>query len=163
MEPTVEELFDGLYEDDDELMHYGRKGMRWYQHIFGKEPTSSGQRRSSSGGKPAPSTRTQSGERQDYRNKTTTIKTYKSKSSAASNVKKLSDRDLEQIIRRIEQENKYVSLTYNPSIGKRLGSWVLQNGRKTIVNASTKAAENAFANAITKYLNKKYPSTTKVK
>lgn len=138
--------------------------MRWYQHIFGKEPSSSGQKGGTSGGKPSD---TKSGEQRtnriDYKNKTTTIKSHKSKSSAVSNVKKLSDRDLESIIRRIEQENKYVSLTYNPSIGKRLGSWVLQNGRKTIVNAGSKAAENAIQNAITRYLNKKYPTTAKVK
>lgn len=24
-----------MYED--ELMHYGRRGMRWYEHIYGKE------------------------------------------------------------------------------------------------------------------------------
>ena len=22
---------------NDELLHYGRKGMRWYQHIFGRK------------------------------------------------------------------------------------------------------------------------------
>lgn len=158
---TLEEILQNL--SDDELMHYGRKGMKWYQHIFGKEPSGSGQKKSSSGSKPSTSSKPQSNDkRQDYRNKTTTIKTYKNKHSAASNVKKLSDRDLEQIIRRIEQENKYVSLTYNPSIGKRLGSWVFQNGRKTVINASTKAAENALSNAISRYLNKKYPSTKKV-
>lgn len=30
----------------DELYHYGRKGMRWGQHIFGKEPTGSSRKRS---------------------------------------------------------------------------------------------------------------------
>lgn len=25
--------------DEDSLCHYGRPGMKWYQHIFGKEPT----------------------------------------------------------------------------------------------------------------------------
>lgn len=43
---TVEEGLSKLQKN--ELMHYGRKGMKWYQHIFGKENQGSRSRKKKS-------------------------------------------------------------------------------------------------------------------
>lgn len=164
---TVEEALGQLQKSSisyDELMHYGRKGMKWYQHIFGKEPKSSGTTKKS---QPSSETRPQGSQQTKYSNRpqssgqntSTKIKTSKTKKEAKSRAKRLSDRDLDQIIKRIEQENRYVSLTYKPSAGSRFGSWLLDNGKKTVSNAATKAGEQALLN----YFNKKWPQTKKGK
>lgn len=143
---------------DDELLHYGRKGMKWYQHIFGKEPKASTSSRKSVS-KDKNHKEGQSYSKSSGHNTTTKIKTSKTKKEAKSRARRLSDRDLDQIIKRIEQENRYVSLTYKPSAGSRFGSWLLDNGKKSVSNAATKAGEQALLN----YLNKKWPQTKKVK
>lgn len=164
---TVEDVLKRLETDrstNNELMHYGRKGMKWYQHIFGKETKSSGTTKNSA---PSSENRSQSSQQSKSPNRpqslgqntTTKIKTSKTKKEAKARARRLSDRDLDQIIKRIEQENRYVSLTYKPSAGSRFGSWLLDNGKKSVSNAATKAGEQALLN----YLNKKWPQTKKVK
>lgn len=169
---TLEEIMKNL--KDDEIMHYGRKGMRWYQHIFGKEPGTGKSSRSSSkkdeavlfdkNGKPAvyeynkPTKDRSYGTWTKSTNTSTKIKYVKSKRLAKSNAKSLSDRDLDAIIRRIEQENKYVSLTFTPSMSSKFGAWVIYNGKKTVGSAASKAAENAILN----YVENKWPQTKRV-
>lgn len=158
----IEEFLENF--KDDEVIHYGRKGMKWYQHIFGKETGSGSRPKKSASGQDQNSKQTQQGKSQSYpkrpeRNTSTKIKTSKSKKQAKSRAKNLSDRDLDQIIKRIEQENRYVSLTYKPSAGSRFGTWLLDNGKKSVSNAATKAGEQAILN----YLNKKWPQTKKGK
>lgn len=142
-------------------MHYGRKGMKWYQHIFGKEPN-----KSSSGGKASTSTsftksdaQRRNGPSRVDKNTTTKIQASKNKKQAKARAKRLSDRDLDNIIRRIEQENKYVSLTYKPSAASKFGGWIVTNGQRAVGNAVAKSAEQAILN----YINKKYPVTKKGK
>lgn len=155
MDPEIEELFEGLENDSDELSHYGRKGMKWYQHIFGKEPKAS-----SSGGKRSTESNDNRGHGQrNDRNTATKIQTANSRKQAKARAKRLSDRDLDNIIRRIEQENKYVSLTYKPSVASKFGGWIVSNGQRAVGNAASKTAEQAIIN----YINKKWPQTKRDK
>lgn len=134
--------------------------MKWYQHIFGKEQkqTSSGGKTSNADSNQGRKTHSSNISRPD-RNTTTKIQTSKSRKQAKTRAKKLSDRDLDNIIKRIEQENKYVSLTYKPSAASKFGGWIVSNGQRAVGNAASKTAEQAIIN----YINKKWPQTKKGK
>lgn len=151
MPKTLEEIVQELTtKPEDELMHYGRKGMKWYQHIFGKEQT-----RSSSGTK-------KSGDNGNTRQKPEKESlNSKNKKEQAKKAKKMSDRDLERIIRRLENENKYVKLT-----ARDKDPWMerfLDKMKDVPINIVSGAATELGKNAAVNYFNKKYPSTKKGK
>lgn len=78
----------------DELYHYGRKGMKWYQNIFSKDKSGS------SGKKSGDSDDSEGGNKA----KPTSV------SSAKKAVKDMSDEELNSAIKRLELEKRYVDL-----------------------------------------------------
>lgn len=119
-----EELLISCFEEDDaSLSHYGRKGMKWYQHIFGKKPSS------------------QSGNTQvKYKEG---LRKSGSRSEQASTAKRISNKDLSSIIKRLEMENKYVNLTSKDPVWTRLLDWVKRRGG-TVVNTTLTEVQKAY-------------------
>ena len=98
MKLTFEEEYDPI-DIEDYLAHYGRKGMKWYEHIFGK---------------------LQSHAKYNKDGKTETSKSNK-KEKKSKSYKKLSDEDLKKRIERAKLEKEYLDLTKDTrSNGKRL-------------------------------------------
>lgn len=124
MPKTMEEILQELAtKPEDELMHYGRKGMKWYQHIFGKKPSS------------------QSGNTQvKYKEG---LRKSGSRSEQASTAKRISNKDLSSIIKRLEMENKYVNLTSKDPVWTRLLDWVKRRGG-TVVNTTLTEVQKAY-------------------
>ena len=82
--------------ENNELYHYGRKGMKWYQNIFSKDKTGDSNKKSgdsddSEGGKKA-------GSGSD------------SSAPKTKSVKDMSDAELNEAIKRLELEKRYVDL-----------------------------------------------------
>lgn len=119
-----EELLISCFEEDDvSLSHYGRKGMKWYQHIFGKKPSS------------------QSGSTQvKYKEG---LRKSGSRSEQASTAKRISNKDLSSIIKRLEMENKYVNLTSKDPVWTRLLDWVRRRG-SLVVNTTLTEVQKAY-------------------
>ena len=81
---------------DDELMHYGRKGMKWYQNIFTSGKKSGSKKR---------------GDSDDDAGTPTKAKTKSSSTTKKKSVKEMSDTELSDAIRRLEMERRYRELT----------------------------------------------------
>lgn len=112
---------------ENELMHHGVKGMRWYQHIFGEYQGGAKYAKKGTAAKP-------SGK------KTTALQKAKAKKAAddaakkkasqgkgitkADPVKKMSDQELMSAINRLQNEQKYKELS---------------RGRKSLVSRGAKA------------------------
>ena len=127
------------YNHTDELYHYGRKGMKWGQHIFGKQSSSSGKRKKKSA----------------LQNYLTKRKKRKAAEAAAEKarleakaykrkkIKDMSDAELKERIARLELEKRYSDLKSETSksqtgIGKRFVN-------KYIDTTVDKIAESAAA------------------
>ena len=80
----------------DELMHYGRKGMKWGQNIFTSGKKSGSKKR---------------GDSDDDAGTPTKAKTKSSSESKKKSVKEMSDTELSDAIRRLEMERRYRELT----------------------------------------------------
>lgn len=77
---------------EDELMHYGRKGMKWGQNIFGKKLSSLKKRKGDSD--------SEDGEPEN-----------KPKPPAKKSVKDMSDAELQREVNRLQLEQRYKQLT----------------------------------------------------
>ena len=78
----------------DELYHYGRKGMKWYQNIFSKDKSGSSSQKSGDSDDSEGGAKAKSG----------------SSSSKPKSVKDMSDAELNEAIKRLELEKRYVDL-----------------------------------------------------
>lgn len=93
------------YNRNDYISHYGRKGMKWYQHIFGKEEKD----------QKSLSETVSSNTNKTITNMSNGVKIYlnykKTNSKRESPKISMTDDELSRAIRRIEMEKKYRSLT----------------------------------------------------
>lgn len=103
---------------NDELIQYGRKGMKWYQNIYTKDK----QKQSRSDGSRNNDNRSDRS-RQERSNRNARIDYYARKTGTAKQqtelLKKFSTRDLEDIVKRARLENEYVKLTSHKSTGEK--------------------------------------------
>ena len=108
--------FDDMYDPEDigdYLAHYGRKGMKWYQHIFG---------------------RLQSHAKYTKQRKSDT-KTL--------NYKKASNEDLQKRIGRLKLEKEYLDLTKDTRTrGKAIADSVLQSIGKGLLRSVEDQTKN---------------------
>lgn len=130
--------------DYDELMHYGRKGMKWGQHIYGSDKKSSSSSRSRKKRKSSNS------KVKDFIEKRRASKKQKKASEkiASKSVKSMSMEELLEQTRRLEAERDYLNLKKKVSDlepkqvskGKAFVSYVGNNILKpSLTDASKKA------------------------
>lgn len=125
---------------DDELMHYGRKGMKWGMSIFSKKK-SSGVKKKKKGKQVVDSVT----EKKTSKGSESTKKEVPKERS----VKDMSDNELREKINRIRLEQEYTRL--NPrkvSVGEAAVNKVLND---VVIPSATNAARNALQ----EYANKK--------
>ena len=98
----------------DELYHYGRLGMKWGKHIFGKDKRGSSKRRS--------------GSDDESSNSQTSSKT--STTPKKKSLSEMTDEEINQAIARKQLENRYKEL-YPPTVSK--GKQFLNKTMKDVV------------------------------
>lgn len=130
---------------ENELMHYGRRGMKWYQHIYGE--FQSGAKYSKKGTAAKPTGK-----------KTTALERAKAKKAsdeAASKrpkkpedpVKKLSDQELQNRINRLRNEQTYKELVRGkPSLVSR--------GAKTVSQILSQSAKQTATKYVSQWMDK---------
>lgn len=125
-----------MWLNNNELYHYGRKGMRWYQNIFSRDKNSSTRKKTKT-------------------SESDTIQTSTKKSSTKSkNVKSMTSEELKQRIERLKLEKELRDL--DPQLkarsrGKEFVIGVLENiGKNTLTNIGTQAATHFLGVAINK-------------
>ena len=155
----------------DELYHHGVKGMKWYQHIFGKNE-SSGRRNGSSDNAGEVSIR-KSGKIVKKKDSTPEAEVKAMKAKAREDIKKIkakakakidkkavkaennksvaemSDEELQAKINRIRKEQEYYNLIPKK---QKLGSKILGDVRDVVVPAAKRAGQDA----LTDYFRKKF-------
>lgn len=127
------------YNYPDELYHYGRKGMRWYQHIFGKanNVSVSGSKRNA--------------KKEEKEEAKAAAKAQKKRladiekennARLKTDPRKMTDEELNNNINRLRNEQAYKDLLVgeNVSRGKRAVSEALTNGSKTALQNITQVA-----------------------
>lgn len=141
------------YNYSDEIFHYGRKGMKWYQNIFSKNKTGSNSK-----------TGKKTGDKKFIEEEHTKA-AYKATKSAAKKAvnsakkkdfKKMSDEELKSKIERLKLEENYLDLKNSTaskatSKGKSFALKCIERvGENVIVNLGTQAANHIIGNAINK-------------
>lgn len=107
---------------DGELYHYGRKGMKWGQHIFGKVKSGAGKVKAVA---------------KKHSEKKTAKKAAKIAAERAkiTSSRKLTNEELEARIKRLKLEKEYVDLVKDTSTitaGKKFVNEVLTNSGKNL-------------------------------
>lgn len=140
----------------DELYHYGRKGMRWGQHIFGKEPTGSSRKRS--GKKSAsPILNKMKTALDDRKKKKEEAEKAERRTKVLKGDKKLakemSNEELADAIKHLELEQRYNTLTEQTSSRGR--EFTKAFFERAIIPGTTAAASKLMEQGLMK-LGKKY-------
>lgn len=131
---------------DDELMHYGRLGMKWGRNIFGKKKSSSSGKRKKKVGKKAVDTTVQKNNQSHNTVKTKTTAVSPKKKT----VKEMTNQELQDNINRRRLEQEYARL--NPrkvSAGEAAVNKILND---VIIPSATNAARSALQDYATKQL-----------
>lgn len=129
---------------ENELMHYGRRGMKWYQHIYGE--FQSGAKYSKKGTAAKPTGK-----------KTTALERAKAKKAAdkvASKqpkkredpVKKMSDQELQKRIDRLRKEKEYKELM-------RSKPTLVQTGAKTVKGILANSGKQVATKYVTQWMD----------
>lgn len=135
------------YVYSDELYHYGRKGMKWGQNIFGKK-------RSGAKGTVVAKKKKSYLERAKEAKEAKKKAAAEAKAKAAEEARKrdpknMSDADMRRAIERKRLENEYRSLhPQKVSLGKRLASEVLE---KAIKPALIDGGKHILTNMLKQY------------
>ena len=133
---TFEEQYDPV-DIEDYFAHYGRKGMKWYQHIFGEVQSHAKY------AKKGNSTKSKSKNKDQKK-----VKVKISKKS----YKQLSDEDLQRRINRLRNEKEYLELTrVTRRAGKRAVVSVLGavgKGTLRVIEDQTKNVGNRIVGQI---------------
>lgn len=116
------------YYNSDELMHYGRKGMKWGQNIFGKVKSAVGRAKK---------------RREDKKEE----EVKKSRSKITSS-RKLTNEELKQRIDRMRLEDDYNQLM------RKVDPVRSTKGRDFVLNVLEKIGENTLTNLGTQTANK---------
>lgn len=130
-----------LYHYDDELYHYGRKGMKWGQHIFGKVTATAGRAGRFIGNKIKTGARDA---RNTYRLKRDKKKYQKELDALRKKpFKRLTDDELNKAIERLNLEKEYVKLTKETSKNQ------VNRGRKFVVDILESSGKNIGGQLVT--------------
>lgn len=152
---------------ENELMHYGRQGMKWYQHIYGEYQR--GSKYAKKGTAPKPSGKKSTALK---RAKDKKAEDKKAKGAAADKkdkarliksidpIKRMSDKDLNAAIDRLTREQKYRDLLIDSkgplARGRRAVTKILADAAKQTattyvkrwMSAGMKSAESAIKKAV---------------
>ena len=143
---TFEEEYDPV-DIEDYLAHYGRKGMKWYQHIFGRL-----QGHAKYAKEKAVAKRSEK---------------VKKKDKTEKNYKKISDEELKRRISRLRNEKEYLDLTRaSRRAGQRAAIAVLDaigKGSLRVIEDQTRTAGNKLVGQIISELEKQYKEDKKKK
>lgn len=136
---------------DDELMHYGRRGMKWGQNIFGKKKSSSTGKKKKKIGEQTVNAVTKKKKSSSPSSNSSSSSSTKTKTEAPKqkSVKEMSDNELREKINRIRLEQEYAKL--NPrkvSAGEAAVNKILND---VVIPSATNAARSALQD----YANKK--------
>lgn len=133
------------YYSNDELYHYGRKGMKWGQHIFGKVKNAA-----VGAGRFAKNTAT------DIKNKRAAKEEAERKAQRAkiTNPKKLTDDELKERIARLQKEKEYKDLLKNTAASKRGHEFVTDIMESIGKNLFTQVGNHYGAEALNKMIGK---------
>lgn len=126
---------------DDELMHYGRKGMKWGISIFGKKK-SSGVKKKKNGKQVVDSLTEKKTSKGSESTKSSSSSSIKKEAPKERTVKDMSDNELQEKINRIRLEQEYARL--NPrkvSAGEAAVNKILND---VVIPSATNAARNAL-------------------
>lgn len=131
--------------ENNELMHYGRKGMKWGQSIFGSRSKSAGTARKKK--KTGPSAGRKAIDAMAEKRRTR--KAEKAAAEAAKKAKRkpvseMTDEELSAAISRLELEKKYKELAayHNPNQGK---------GKKFVNNVLERSGEQLATQVVNHY------------
>lgn len=147
-----------LYHYDDELYHYGRKGMKWGQHIFGKVTATAGRAGRFIGNKIKTSARDA---RNTYRHKRDRRKFQKeSEVLRKKPLNKMTNEELDSYIKRLQKEKEANDLRKslsnidknNVSAGKK---FISEAYDKLLKQPLLSAGNSALTKLFTKKLNEK--------
>lgn len=142
-----------LYHYDDELYHYGRKGMKWGQNIFGKVTATAGRAGRFIGNKIKTSARDAMN---TYRHKWDRKKFQKDLDALRKKpLKDLTDEELKTRIDRLTKEKQAMDLQKSLSEGQKKVSAGKKFLSKFANDAITPALVNAGRNVMTKWLEAK--------
>lgn len=151
------------YTKPDELYHYGRKGMKWHQHIFGSDKNNVGARKNKKKSSELDRLKQKAAERYKAKSaekqKTKEEKKKKAEDEAREkvetkarvkadmkSVKKMSDSELATRIKRLEMEKDYKSLLQNTS--------TIHKGKAFVARVIEKSGEE-LAIQVTKHVGAK--------
>ena len=152
----------------DELYHYGRKGMRWGQHIFGKEPTgSAGSRKKSSNSVAKSIKKVMENQKKKREEAAKAKRTKKSIEGNSKSIKDMSNDELSTVIKRLEMEQRYQTLVNDPrkvSKGKRFAENFFEKAvLPGVANAGSKLIETQLTKLGKKYLGLEEEQTKSVR
>ena len=132
---TFEEQYEPT-DIQDYLAHYGRKGMKWYEHIFGRYQSNS--KYAKKGG--------------SVKNTISNISNKRQK----QNVKKLSSEEIKNRIDRMRLEKEYLDLSKDTrSKGKKAVDKILESVGDASLNIVKRSVENIGQQYITYWLGSK--------
>lgn len=129
---------------NSELYHYGRKGQKWGQHIFGKEQSSSGTTRTTK--KKSANPIVASIKKKRRAKQLAQRKEAAARARVEASKKKpaeLTEKELRERIARLELEKKYADLM------KQTGQTKQDKGRKFVAEVLEKSAKNIATQAVT--------------
>ena len=124
----------GVIKYESQLQHAGRKGMKWYQHIYGDYDSSA--KYAKKGVKDTKSNKNQN------ESKNSNSKNKKVDSNATKTVSGMTDDELRTLINRMKLENDYRTelARYQPQKNKRAKDLLSRIGEKSIENVGTQLA-----------------------
>lgn len=123
---------------NDELMHYGRKGMKWGQNIYGKIKTYNTNRKRKKNLAKARAVRAEKAKQEEERAKQSAKNAGKPKAA-----KYMTEEELNKAIARLELEKRYIDLmrqTDTPkqvTRGQKFVSEVIENSGRNIATQAT--------------------------
>lgn len=142
--------------ENNELYHYGRKGMKWYQNIFSKDKSSGSSGKSKKAGD-SDDDDGSSGGKQSRSNSDSGSSTSSAKPKPKS-VKDMSDEELNAAIKRLESEQRYNKLMkdMNPEKEHKAKEFVMDVVEKSGKNIATQFVTYSMGVAVNKAFEKAF-------
>lgn len=137
---------------EDELMHYGRKGMKWYQNIYTKHKQSQLKKKRKKSLEKARKTK-------DINKKNAEVRAKKLKAGKIK-IKDMTDDELKAFTNRINLEKDYKeAVSKNKSTGAQVLEAVFKEGSKnSLTNMYTQALNSGITYAGNKVMKKLFDS-----
>lgn len=149
-------------ENNDVLMHYGRKGMKWYQSIYGSLDKRRKAKVRKEAAQKAQETRRIKKEEEDKKKKHESAKLEALKKGSASDILKfkgeISNEDMQKAIDRLILEQRLSELSKPKEISKGKSAakkYIGESAKKIAVDTSVDIASQAFKYYLAKEVNKR--------